>query len=122
MKREIKFRAWDVDRKVMCTDLLRDYSGSLRKAMKLEPHEYLKMLAGDFKDYQVMQFTGLTDKNGREVYEGDILKIGLQAHPVIWDDKGAHGWVLDTPHFSLGGSQSIFYEIVGNIYENPELL
>ena len=107
--REIKFRAWDPYTKKMdydCRDALSFWNG----------------IAVPEGDHIPLQFTGLKDKNGAEIYEGDILKIGPQAYPVVWDDKGTHGWKLDTPHFGIGASQSTFYEVIGNIYENPELL
>jgi len=81
----------------------------------------------------VRQFTGLTDKNGREIYEGDILKFTYEdedfiTSPVYWELKIC-SWVMG---LSLGYIvpedlflQSDFkdaYEIIGNIYENPELL
>ena len=62
----------------------------------------------------LMQFTGLKDKNGREIYEGDVLKTD-------WGYNGVVEW--DLFHFNkIQGTISEECEIVGNIYENPELL
>lgn len=89
----------------------------------------------DKDEYDLMQYTGLKDKNGKEIYEGDIVKC--------WDDSAItkkYEWGLDKihvgvikynpPHFSLviediqliHWSSAENIEIIGNIYENPELL
>lgn len=75
-----------------------------------------------------MQCTGLTDKNGKLIYEGDIVKLANGSingsvfetkHKVIWD---INGWNIpkwtqtDKPDFSH------YIKVIGNIYENPELL
>ena len=73
-----------------------------------------------FTEWQ--QFTGLLDKNGKEIYEGDILQIGPGTNfPVIWGEKNAC-FHLGTEHFYITGGQTKFYEIIGNIKENPELI
>ena len=73
----------------------------------------------------LMQFTGLKDKNGKEIYEGDILKIcngslncvaWMEPNRVVTFEKGAFTcptWSFDSTHW---------IEVIGNIYENPELL
>jgi hypothetical protein len=68
--------------------------------------------------YELMQFTGLHDKNGKEIYEGDILQTDAFKrhsifHIVQWDER-RNGWSDYSP-------KDQFY-ITGNIYENPELL
>ncbi len=68
------------------------------------------------EDISVIQFTGLLDKHGKEIYEGDILKNSYRAELTIvkWRDLEAQ--------YSIGGYQKETVEIIGNIYENPELL
>lgn len=75
----------------------------------------------------LMQFTGLHDKNGKEIYEGDILEHNGKVQKVVFynTNKGAYYC-----QFNTGGGfvDNIMYfiqrdcEVIGNIYENPELL
>lgn len=81
-------------------------------------------------NWKVMQYTGLKDKNGKEIYEGDVVRIwadpkdynGYKGHNYIgvveWDEF-ILGFILSDGH---GLKDFEFIEIVGNIYENPELL
>ena len=75
----------------------------------------------------ISQFTGLHDKNGKEIYEGDILKT----FPIISSDKIAYDSFNVVVRFTssswiangvLGIKQSEISEVIGNIYENPELI
>lgn len=116
MKREIKFRYWD-KRDGWCGAFSVHQSGIVRFG-DTEPIWQTPEEAGGV----LMQFTGLRDKSGKEIYEGDVVKFGWQngykTEAVEWRDGG----------FWIGPKKSgwtIFdkkCEVVGNIYENPELL
>ncbi len=83
-------------------------------------------------DYILIQFTGLLDKNGKKIFDGDIVRIlyeddlsEVEKNAVVeWDQKGF--WQID--FFDMGFSTAIFSDkveirdIIGNIYEHPGLL
>lgn len=113
MNREIKFRAWDKETKeILSFEDIIDYS--------------ISDLADD-ETWSVMQYTGLKDKNGNEIYEGDILfyeAYGKQyRNEVKYINEEARYGVCHDPYYGWSipkGTHGI--EIIGNIYENPELL
>lgn len=114
--RPIKFRAWEEDGKNM-----------------LSPNEVGDHSLNDLEElpYILMQFIGLKDKNGKEIYEGDIVRF---CHWSDCDTNKEREWrigqiVWSDHRFSLHPKQpmdslynSKMYEVIGNIYENPELL
>jgi hypothetical protein len=100
--REIKFRAWDGQLMHKAFDLTQN------------PLFWWK----DNYDFPLMQYTGLKDKNGVEIYEGDILESGAYRLRVEYDNRLA-GW---QPMFLMRHDPENYCEVIGNIYENPELL
>lgn len=71
----------------------------------------------------VGQYTGLKDKNGKEIYEGDIIALDDIPCPITWDD-GAFQMITS---YNQGKSVAVQdrvkkFEIIGNIHDNPELL
>lgn len=75
-----------------------------------------------------LQFTGLLDKNGKEIYEGDVVRCANSSMPLLyirWKDGDSGFCASDATkwfNFMLDGSFALGVEIIGNIYENPELL
>lgn len=91
----------------------------------------------DTPHLEVMQFTGFHDKNGKEIYEGDILKINFSAyvpntdHIVKWDEGFCRfvGEVIErNPHSEYHQDRLYVFhpstncEVIGNVWESPELL
>ena len=76
----------------------------------------------------VGQYTGLHDKNGKEIYEGDILQIDIERAWVIWNDKYGYFELVPIGDYYFDSDvigQALEYtkpEVIGNIYENKELL
>jgi len=124
MKREIKFRAWDKENKAFMPS--EGYAICDGDVMGLRYGNEMEDVLTD--QIELMQYTGLKDNNGREVYEGDVLDIGLQnqdGKPVVAPvsyEKYIAGYVLDNGGNGIWQRLDEDCEVIGNIYENPELL
>lgn len=107
--REIKFRVWDSHRKIM---------------YQVDPLSFSNG-AGI-----LMQYTGVKDKNGVEIYEGDIIRGHTgryQVDCVVRWSLGNCGFIAeptitDRTYLCLNPGSTKSYEVIGNIYENPELV
>lgn len=119
MNREIKFRAWDGDTMFhFSLDNMEDESRWIKA-----------------RHWEIMQYTGLKDTRGKEIYEGDIINgfakevgdgtLTKFTYEVFWDDewKGWGGRLGNTRNNPIWGvAPWTGLEVIGNIYENPELL
>jgi len=109
--REIKFRAWDKEKKEWVYFGLNEVYGMGQDL----PNGYAKI---DFD--KLMQYTGLKDKNGKEIYEGDIVTDAVgDKREIIFED----GWFCcKYPDGSRYCPTESNRAVIGNIYENQELL
>ena len=123
--REIKFRAWDKEMEEMHNvDRIQfdvDEIDVIIKKNEGSEHFY----AIPFQEIELMQYTGLKDKKGREIYEGDILKNSQgYLEKVIFINGSFRVTSITFPNISiyLLSSYGGCIEVIGNIYKNPELL
>lgn len=118
-QREIKFRLWDTQFNRMMFPYaiaLVDYTENGTKQYH-DVHYTNMNMCMDPEDGILMQYTGLKDKNGKEIYEGDIVLYCFRKTLFEAEVKFIEG------RFSpVSGLHSDNYEVIGNIYENPELV
>lgn len=123
-----KFRAWDG--KYMEYDFFVSSHGNPYDYADVV-HDTPNMETVEAPHFKIMQSTGLKDKNGVEIFEGDIVKIcTLEGYPlgaVEWDEVLACYEIDDNEKYQFGGEHVTWFhtkdfEVISNIYENPELL
>lgn len=119
--REIKFRGKSADGKWIYGSLLQTKTLSfICKAMsKVKTRNYLIE-----KQETIGEYTGLKDKNGVEIYEGDILEDILEDRATVeWSDEDAMFILIsDNVQTDFSKEASTWWELIGNIYDNPELI
>lgn len=128
MNRPIKFRAWVKEFKEMAILQEIDFVYKTCKPSKDAGYDF------HFDDCEIMQFTGLHDKNGKEIYEGDIVMRASSLNGTFVEEttKFIVEWIA--PSFYLvdktmhleAQAQTMYddnlHEVIGNIFENPELV
>lgn len=129
--RQIKFRAWNKNQKLMWPVA----AISLIKKTVFVSHPVVGEMDLDFTDIAIMQFTGLKDKNNKEIYEGDLFhciyeKDGHKDHTyeIVYSESAAifypkpHGVKCSQTEVVQTVRDMTQQEIIGNIYENPNLI
>ena len=121
--REIKFRCWDVENKEMLDVQELDYRDSYNGNPMIRPTMYSDYF--DTEEMILMQYTGLHDKNGKEIYEGDIVKIFY--YITNEDETEVERYdIKEIKYDEILCKYNIDkfdnLEVIGNIYDNPDLL
>lgn len=129
----LKFRAWSIEYNQMLNVEDINFRDKIIRTHHFENDRPLA-LVNYIEKFELMQFTGLKDKNGREIYEGDIV-CGFDRPAVIkighvHNDKNTiYGVFAEWVKYGLVEAQYIdriyktdYIEVIGNVYENPELL
>ena len=138
--REIKFRAWDKQLKEMASVIclnIGEWSEDHILKSKSHPYTYNQV----FENIELMQFTGLLDKNGNEIYEGDILLVPEFYETPEMANTDYIQWVVvfkfgmftlenkentaESDSASLHSDLEAYdgdFEVIGNVYEHPELV
>ena len=142
--RKIKFRVWDGEKMISFGE------AKTRELISYQlPGEIGDEIRSEYGDVKIMQYTGLKDKNGKEIYEGDILKprqyyideyyedgkhklsdeFGVVEFKKYHDDEGHlvkehYGWIMNNyiMDHTLVDVVKRGCEVIGNIYENKDLL
>lgn len=135
--REIKFRAWDEeDKRMYCDDkVIVTFSGFLE-----EVYVRRNSTVDELIDYKLMQYSGIKDIEGKEIYEGDIVEFldeevnyshcgveydeFINIGKVIFSHDELMGWDITNRNMDLEEVWHYreYIKVIGNIYENPELL
>ena len=127
--REIKFKVFDVKNKKMYPtdyELVKEIHfgmyGEIDSVIIARYRPDGDWEFEELKDVELMQYIGLKDKNGEEIYEGDIIKLKDEVYEVIYNNTTASFIIKNDQGWELGGEGWKKVEVVGNIYENPNLL
>ena len=129
-----KFRAWHIHKQIMCEVIRIDFEqGIITLDLETDDNEYYWMETDwSFSDAEIMQYTGCRDKNGIEIYEGDVIK---DKYDKIWLVQWYVGAFVITnkipdsdgqestySYFNNLSNHHFYFEVIGNMWENPELL
>ncbi len=129
--REIKFRVFDKASKYNPMHIVGEDSHDSFWIDSYNVFHYRNLQngegSGEYGDYILMQYTGLKDKNGKDIYEGDIISFGDNKAVVFYEHaKFRAKYKMCTNGYCIEDLSEVLYfdkvKIIGNIYENKELL
>lgn len=125
--REILFRGKRVDNNEWVYGFLSKSRGNNHfLSLCIDHEENGVMLSSIVEPETIGQYTGLTDKNGKKIFEGDIVRYNGEKHIVVFETRGETGYFgikidhIETWGFCLSVPAKLM-EVIGNIYDNPEL-
>ena len=132
MNREIKFRAWHDGKKKWLHDSNSAGGGCNILGETILLGGWCVVSLEELNDVVVEQFTGLKDKNGKDIYEGDIC-YAFKANSylkgnyiVAWHNEKGRWYYKNQPDYKdlyqVGSSGNLKCEVIGNIHENPDLI
>lgn len=127
------FRVWDKENKYFLPRFFVDEDGNVLYYYRLatfhmgNPSIRVETIYLDKEDYVLMQSTGMVDKNGKQIFEGDVVVGNCQQFVVCFQDcqfvlKKIHRYEEKEYDYSLCCFEKHNIEVIGNIYKNPELL
>lgn len=124
--RKIKFRAWlKEDKKMVNVETMDFTDKSIQYLKRSEIINVYILRRESFDDVELMQYTGLKDKKGKEIYEGDIVILNdaeEESRCVVKYKYGSYILVDGDLRENLSNVEDRFLEVIGNIYENKNLL
>lgn len=130
--RSIKFRAWHKEDGLMLDYLMLRQTAFNRDGVQI----LYDVLVGRKSLYSVMQYTGLKDKNGKEIYEGDVYRRYNYIYKVVWVQEKccfmglcfgrkkdfSEGFTKEHDGHLFPLADDGVMEVIGNVHENPELI
>lgn len=128
--REFKFRVWDNSNNKWLKDE-ENFDYEIKYMIDLSGRIYMYIENGGGEDnveyldldYEINQYTGLKDKYGNEIYEGDIVKDEIDEEiGYVEFSEGEYRIIYDNIAIILNRDEAFYIEVIGNIYENKEFL
>ncbi len=117
MKDRLKFRAWNKLTRKYIPDI---QDRDLVQGGLIDDDRFFDSYLYD-DDYIIEQCTGLKDRNGRLIYEGDVIRDGMLIGHISWDERiAAFAIITDEEYFSFDNLDSNDMEIIGNIHDITE--
>lgn len=125
--RTIKFRAWNVDDKTMDTDFYISADNGVYQNSSTRWDISDTAIVSSYDELIIMQFIGLTDKNGKDIYEGDMVNCVFSEpqketvkYEVFFDEQEAMFKLRNNLGYCMLTHRTIEIEIIGNIHQTPE--